>query len=193
MGWTSFNLNQPVKQWFNEKYNNEHHEVIDVAIVKRTRLYAAVKDKKTNDVFALIFLLRWQPKSDMNFSYKDMDETVGPYYYDCPKKIFKLLTPTNNEYAIGWRKNVEEYHSNNDKLKNKNTVIVFDEAIEFTNGMSFKAFKKEGKGVYAGTIQENGVFSPFGRVRFNLNDRMERNSFKLIECNEENVNRVIGV
>lgn len=39
-----------------------------------------------------------------DFGYKDMDETMIPCYYDCPKSILDLLTPTDNEYANEWRR-----------------------------------------------------------------------------------------
>lgn len=38
-----------------------------------------------------------------NFCYKDMDESMGPYYTNCPERILKLLTPTEHEYAKSWR------------------------------------------------------------------------------------------
>lgn len=37
------------------------------------------------------------------FGYKDMDETCGPYAYDCPESILKLLTDTDSEFALNWR------------------------------------------------------------------------------------------
>lgn len=40
-----------------------------------------------------------------NFGYKEMDESMGPYQYDCPKSIIELLSPTNNQYALEWRNN----------------------------------------------------------------------------------------
>lgn len=40
-----------------------------------------------------------------NFGYKIMDESMGPYYYDCPINILNLLSDTDDEYAIKWREN----------------------------------------------------------------------------------------
>jgi hypothetical protein len=40
------------------------------------------------------------------YGYKMMDETLGPYAYDCPPRIFKLLTPLKQKYAgfsADWR------------------------------------------------------------------------------------------
>ena len=63
--------------------------------------YAAVANLKTGNVFALIVLT--SVKND-EFYYKDMDETCGPTKCDCPKSILDLLSETDNEYALNWRK-----------------------------------------------------------------------------------------
>lgn len=39
---------------------------------------------------------------------KAMSDTMGPGYYDCPKRILDLLTPTDSEWANEWRKRCEE-------------------------------------------------------------------------------------
>ena len=38
------------------------------------------------------------------FSYKLIDETMGPSQCNCPKSILDALTPTDSEYAENWRK-----------------------------------------------------------------------------------------
>lgn len=62
--------------------------------------YAAMKDTETGTIWGLVVL------TDIyngEFGYKDMSEDMLPYYFDCPKEIIKLLSPTNNEYANQWR------------------------------------------------------------------------------------------
>ena len=70
--------------------------------------YAAVKSlNKTNGyerIAAVICLTSTNNKDYYNFAYKDMDESMGPCYYDCPKGILDLLTLTESEYANEWRK-----------------------------------------------------------------------------------------
>ena len=46
------------------------------------------------------------------FAYKDISETMGPCYYDCPNAILDLLSPTTNSCAIDWR---EKCRNNNSK------------------------------------------------------------------------------
>ena len=77
--------------------------------------YAAVetimKATGEREVWAAVFKTYGQDRQDpyFNFGYKDMEETMGPSYYDCPVSILDLLTPTDNEAAIEWR----------DKCRNK--------------------------------------------------------------------------
>ena len=37
------------------------------------------------------------------WGYKDMDETMGPYYYHCPLSYLDLADAPANEYAAEWR------------------------------------------------------------------------------------------
>lgn len=60
-----------------------------------------------------------------NIIYKDMPETMLPYYFDCPKAILKMLTPTENENALEWRKMCAQKVSKGNSLTKLpvNTVI----------------------------------------------------------------------
>ena len=117
MGWTSYNAHH-----YNSKGNvdvlaevnsmlNWEDEYRKCEVLKSSRhgstVYSAVKctNKATGveNVVATIFLTSVRNNDYYNFSYKDMDETCGPYYYDCPKAILDLLTPTESEWANNWR------------------------------------------------------------------------------------------
>lgn len=54
-------------------------------------------------VFGIVFLTGTNVKDYFSFGYKDMDESMCPYYFDCPAGILKLLSPTDNESANEWR------------------------------------------------------------------------------------------
>ena len=130
MGWTSMNATYYKKGKVDRKaemdalYNwedeNRKVEVLKSSMVGGT-YYAAVKSfNKTNGyecITAAICLTSTNAKDYFNFAYKDMDETCGPYNYDCPKGILDLLTPTENEYAKEWRRLCYE---NLAKKKNSN-------------------------------------------------------------------------
>lgn len=64
------------------------------------RIYEPVED---GEVWAVVFRTDVDNTQCYNFGYKYMDETMCPGAYSCPKKILKLLTPTDNEWANEWR------------------------------------------------------------------------------------------
>lgn len=57
-----------------------------------------------------------------NFGYKPIDETMGPCENKCPKGILDLLTETDSEFALDWRRRCREYHENR-RNGNGKTVI----------------------------------------------------------------------
>lgn len=66
--------------------------------------------------FAAVFLTQ---VNGNEFMYKDMDETVGPFQRDCPASILNLLSPTDDEYSLKWRKGCRE---NIEKKKDPNAL-----------------------------------------------------------------------
>ena len=130
MGWTSyrptyFKPNGQVDRkaecdaYFMGDCNKGYYNVKKSAMVGST-YYAAVekvyekvdgKDvyipENERTTWAAIFLTSVE---NGEFFYKDMDETSGPYNCDCPKGILKLLSPTDNEWALAWRENCLKKH-----------------------------------------------------------------------------------
>lgn len=129
MGWTSYhatcyykngkiNRKQECDDHFEGGLNRGYYKVLK-STMKGSTYYAAVqmlmrREKKENGefvdipiengiVFAAVLLTQVDSKSYYNFSYKDMDETCGPYYYECPESILALLSDTDNESAKNWR------------------------------------------------------------------------------------------
>jgi len=159
MGWTSYYANHykngkvdrkaECDAYFMEGLNRGHFKVLKSAM-KGAVYYAAIKDMvkidengncvPTDDgrVWAAIFLTSVDGSC---FYYKPMDETCGPYYYDCPKLILKLLNETDNEYALNWRqKCIEEA-----ERKQKFSKLPIGTVISFTypDGRKMKAYKHE--------------------------------------------------
>lgn len=67
--------------------------------------YAAIEDATSKNVFAVVVLIKINNKDFYyNFGYKIINESMEPYYYDCPKKILNLLSPTTDEFALIWRR-----------------------------------------------------------------------------------------
>lgn len=77
--------------------------------MKGSTYYCALKTPE-GDVVAYVVLTCGQDRRNpyFNFGYKAMSETAIPCYYDCPKGILNLLTPTDNEYANEWRAKCRE-------------------------------------------------------------------------------------
>lgn len=180
MGWMSFHMDMPVKEWFKSNLSDEA-TVLDIAVVKRNTLYAAIRENKTGLVYCAVYLLRWS-RDYYNFSYKSMSEFCGPCEAECPERILKLLSPLNDEndsnsYARNWRKRCYD-NINSRKKINSGNVIKVNEPLKFTNGLMFQYFKKIGKRMYAGII-ENNQFKPCSRVRLN----MKYIEYEMIACN----------
>ena len=181
MGWTSYHATHykngkidrkgECDAYFMEGLNRGHYDVLKSSMVGSV-YYAAVKPLKkyskddagneiivdipTNEqqVFGVVFLTSTDCKDYHNFSYKEMDETVGPCYYDCPKGILDLLTPIDSEWANNWRAKCREQletKKNPNSLRNlpKGTIIQvtmpFDTKF-FKEGDVVKLRKDEGWG-----------------------------------------------
>lgn len=114
MGWTFMRMpHEGTTEWFKKQLtwtseSGATSRPLATAIVARSEAYAAVETVRpdgTREVWAAAFMLKFVPKDrdGYTFGYKDMDETVGPNIDRCPAKILDLLTPTDSDYANGWR------------------------------------------------------------------------------------------
>jgi hypothetical protein len=96
MGWSVLNR-VPAEGWkafLDANYASAETKVLQSAIVKGV-YYAAVKCA-SGSVVAIVTLIE-------GGGWKTMDESMGPYYYDCPASVLSLLTPTKYESALKWR------------------------------------------------------------------------------------------
>ena len=180
MGWSSLYKPKHIttREWVKSNYNSENFEIIDVA-AKLTEVYAAVKNRKTGEVYALILLVHHNSKSYYNFSYKSMDEFCGPVATNCPRRILELLTPLTKEndpngWAEKWRNDCWNKLFNSANAKGKDYLII-NKDISFNNGSSFNCFRKvKGRrGVYVGVwldkdgdLQESNGYYKFNVKHF---------------------------
>lgn len=121
MGWTWYHATTDITKTANRKKELDTHwteetkttkaEVLKSSMVG-TVYYSAIKwtdkEKGTSEVFAMVCKTRTAILEYLNFGYKDMTEDMGPYCYDCPQSILKLLTPTDDQYSNDWRKACQE-------------------------------------------------------------------------------------
>ena len=108
---------------------DDRYTVLKSSMVGRV-YYAAIKHD--DEVFGFVGLTATDMRQVYNFGYKDMDETMGPGYNDCPKGILDLLTPTDNVAANEWRaacaKHRAAQNTKSTRLRNLpvGTEIVFE-------------------------------------------------------------------
>lgn len=120
MGWTYSHKAklETIKQFFERHWNNENCQVLACKSYLH-EAYLAVKNLKTNEVFAVVCLIhhkrgtKYAPEH-YNFGYKDIEECCGPFYYSCPNSILDLLTPPSNETAAKWREQCRERNAKHD-------------------------------------------------------------------------------
>jgi len=147
MGWSTYH--RPAGQTDREHFQGEVREgltILDSSTIKNV-FYAACRDEKTGEVFALVYLIQRNPKDYFNFGVKAMDETVGPCYYDCPARILDLLTPTDSKYATEWRAECRaqiarkaEARASTPKVKD-GTVIRLANPLKFQGGHEAQEFR----------------------------------------------------
>lgn len=152
MGWmvTHKPRGVTVKEFFEERFNYDENgryfRVVDCAVVNLRTAYLACEfgyHDGEKGIYGVVCLLSYYPNDYYNFGYKVMDETMGPFMYECPERILRLLTPTDNEYALRWREKCWERlrsRQNKPKLK-KGLLIEFAQPITFTNGAEEKVFR----------------------------------------------------
>ena len=58
--------------------------------------------------YACVYLLKGRSNTRYGWGYKDMDESMHPYYYDFPVSWLDLLSPTDSENARKWREEVRK-------------------------------------------------------------------------------------
>jgi hypothetical protein len=98
-------------------------------------IYFAMKNIETGEVTACITLA---DRKNGQIAQKDIWENSGPLCFDCPKKVFELLTPTENSFAQEWREKVKSHYAK-PKLEIGDNVV-FDREINFVNGWSGNSF-----------------------------------------------------
>lgn len=143
MGWTSYHATyykngkvdkkKECDAYFLEGLNRGHFKVLKSSMVGNI-YYAAIQNAvervsssdgngynykpiENGTVWAAVFKVQVDNKYYFNFSYKDMSEDMGPFEANCPQSILKLLSETDNEFALEWRKrcwkNIEKKKSGN--------------------------------------------------------------------------------
>ena len=155
MGWLSMQSldgHRGPREYLDAQFDYENEDrrskVLRSSLFRRV-YYAAVetvyRETGTREVWALVCLVKYNPRArdGFIFAYKDMEEMMGPYYFDCPAAILDLLTPTDNTHALEWRKTCREKAAADKAMRAKplprpGQIIVFEIPVDFRNGRSFE-------------------------------------------------------
>ncbi len=140
MGWTFTHKDKftNVKSFFERQFTSS--QILDCKVKNKVAYIACKRDEK---VFAVVCLLNYRPKDYYNFGYKDMDETMHPYYYDCPTSILDKLTATDNRHSLEWRENCYKNMLKNEETKSLKVgdIIKFDREFSFKKTLKTNLFE----------------------------------------------------
>lgn len=114
MGWDVSNISRSIstKNWLKfdiERSISERYELVALGEGKNNHgtkpFYASFRNKENGKVFAVVYMTK---RRNGFISVKDVGEDAGPFYFDCPKKVFETLTPTESIWANEWRAKVAQ-------------------------------------------------------------------------------------
>jgi len=148
MGWWYQHREKGIsdKEWFQRELFPSGTNTIVESASKGNVFYAAVLVHETNKVWGLVCLKQWVRGDEFNFGYKDMDESMGPFCYDCPERILNRLSePAINDSAAKWRAACRAEIAKRalrPKLKAGDT-IQFPEPLTFRDNRQRKYFRVE--------------------------------------------------
>lgn len=113
MGWTEYHASYYKNGKVDRKAECDALWAKDCKVLKSTmkgKIYYGALQLPDGNVIGTVVITSGTNRRDpyFNFGYKAMDETAGPCYYDCPKSILDLLTPTDSEWANAWRAKCRE-------------------------------------------------------------------------------------
>ena len=132
MGWTSVNKpkGMSLDEFFDKEFKCDSLKLIGKGYTKNlSEYYRACYNVEKGVYFALVCKIHFG-KGYYNFSYKDMDESENPYFYNCPKRIMDIIERSKpvNDMSKEWRMKV---HKVLDTKLTKGKVITFKKPIDF--------------------------------------------------------------
>ena len=71
-------------------------------------MYALHESGKPGELKKWLCVYLLQTDGKYGWGYKDMDETMGPYYFDCPVSYLDEADPPTSETAAKWREEVRK-------------------------------------------------------------------------------------
>lgn len=110
-----------VKERMEDTFTWEKEDGTKLTILKSVIVgsawYGALETVKPNGTITVTAVTAMLSIRHGEWGCKVMDETEGPYLYECPDSILNMLTPTDNAYAMEWRKTCRVYTKKKKRLK----------------------------------------------------------------------------
>jgi len=147
MGWTFTHRESGTSTlaFFNQEWSSV--TILDIAS-RGAEVYMAVRGRD-DLVFGVAIETAWRHRDYHNFGYKDHEEGMGPYLYNCPARILDLLSPVESLYtgdpamwAARWRDECRKRIASRKakpKLKAGMTIRLA-EPLRFKDGRTLQAF-----------------------------------------------------
>lgn len=148
MGWTSLHKDygMTVDEFFEKEFESTDFKFASKgALVNMSEYYRAVYIPSKKQYFALVCRVHFERDNYYNFSYKDMDESEEPYYYNCPARVLQIVEQSEpcNENARRWREKCHKVLEKKQAVKSLDfgTVIRFSTTFHFGNDVEEDTFR----------------------------------------------------
>ena len=149
MGWTSLHraAGTSDREWCQSEVLGERYRIEDCATVGSGFYAICVPTDGREEPRAIMAVVAVKRTRDYyNFTYKDMDESVGPCESSCPERLLdrleELVPEPPNEYARQWRERCRAEISTKKRarLVTRGTVVHFAQALHFSDGVAEDEF-----------------------------------------------------
>lgn len=109
MGWTVGRHTRD--ELVQELLGPRHHETVAHRLIGN-RLWCVKRYEREGKERLYIALFLLEAFGAFEYGYKDMDETMHPWYYDCPLELLDMVEPYEARgSAAEWRECVRAYHA----------------------------------------------------------------------------------
>lgn len=158
MGWTTgwHSKEQVIEHCLDwgSKFNSLAHTV------RGNRLWVLKQyneGERAGEVFVALYLIS---NSKGEWGYKDLDDSVGPYYFDCPLSYIEKTIKSGrklSEWTVEWHEKVRAHHKASKAKRQKAKQLEVGMKIKFA-GVIYKLISKyDGRRGWRVESQSDGV------------------------------------
>jgi len=133
------------------EFSDDRYQVLDSS-VKGNVAYLAVLYKPTGAVEGAVVTIERDSEDRERVWLKVIWEDMGPYYYDCPRRIIAKLTPTQSTHAQTWRDNCAAF-----QRKKKEATDLLGKTID-VYGVRYKVINKVKRTYVVSKLDDGKVY-----------------------------------